>query len=333
MENQKEFNLNSTNIVMLAWEKRRLLIIIAALAFVVSAIASFLITPLFKSTAVIYPPTSNQQSKEIFTTNLQAGLTSFGEDAEAEQLLQILSSSTLRDIVIIKLDLMQNWGISPNEKYAHNKVYGIFNNYISFRPTQYQSVEVEVMDPSPQMAARIANTIVDVSDSIMRSIKAQIAQQALIALEEQYKVAEQEMSQIEDSLKFVMGNGVISLMVQTEELYKAYAKAIVDNNKNGMLALEQKMEPLKKYGSKYEKFIEEIQFMASHLIDLKGSLKVLRVEASKSIPSQFVVDRAIVSDKKAYPKKSVVIIVSTLSAFLFALFLLVVFGFIRQAKK
>jgi uncharacterized protein involved in exopolysaccharide biosynthesis len=189
------------------------------------------------------------------------------------------------------------------------------------------------MDPSPQIAAKIANTIVDVSDSIMRSIKAQIAQQALIALEEQYKVAEQEMSQLEDSLKFVMGNGVISLKVQTEELYRAYAKAVVDNNKNGMLALEQKMEPLKKYGSKYEKFIEEIQFMASHIIDLKGSLKVLRVEASKSIPSQFVVDRAIVSDKKVSPKKSVVVLASTLSAFFFALFLLVVFGFIRQAKE
>jgi uncharacterized protein involved in exopolysaccharide biosynthesis len=73
--------------------------------------------------------------------------------------------------------------------------------------------------------------------------------------------------------------------------------------------------------------------MAAHIIDLKGNLKVLRVEASSKIPSQFVVDRAIVPDKKAYPKKSIVIIASTLSAFLFALFVLVLIGFIRQAKN
>ncbi len=332
MEHQTEFNLNSTDIIMLAWGKRRLLIAITGLAFIASTIASFLITPLYKSTAVIYPPAANQQSKEIFTSNMQAGLTSFGEDAEAEQLLQILSSSTLRDIVILKLNLMQNWGIKPEEKFARHKVYGIFNDYISFRPTEYQSVEVEVMDPSAQMAAKIANTIVDVSDSIMRSIKAQVAQQALIALEQQYKVAEYEMTQLEDSLAYVMDKGVISLMVQTKELYKAYAKAIAENNQVAVSALEQKMKPLKKYGSKYEKLIEEIQYMASHIVDLKGNLKVLRVEASESIPSQFVVDRAIVPDKKAYPKKSLIIVTSTLSAFLFSLFMLVLFGFIRQVK-
>lgn len=333
MDQQNEFNLNSGNLIMLVWEKRRLFILVSCVAFVVSLVASFLITPLFNATAIIYPPVATQQSKEIFTTGSQRGLTVFGEDEEAEQLLQVLSSSTLRDIVVGKLGLMQKWGINPDDKYARHKVSEIYNGYVSFRPTQYQSVEIEVMEASPQMAATIANTIVDVSDSLMRSIKAQVAQKALLALEKQYQIALMERQEMIDTLKEINQLGVIHLSTQTDEFYKAYAKAVAGNNQSAITALEKKIEPLKIYGSKYNTIIEEIHFMSSQIVDLSGSIKVLKVEASCEIPSHFVVDRATVPDKKAYPKKSIIVIVSTLSALFFTFFLVVILGFVRQTVK
>ena len=328
-----DFNLNSTNIVRLLWSKRKLLMWIGAIAIVVSMVASFMITPLFKATAIVYAPVNNQISKELLTDNVQGGLTVFGDSKESEELLQVLSSGTLRDIVIKKLNLMPYWGINPTEKYARHKCYGVFSDNIKFRPTQYLSVEVEVMDPSPEMAAKIANTILSVEDSLMLSIRAQVSQKGFVALEIQYKKGLEEIQTLEDSLATTMSKGVINLPAQTQELYRAYAKAVSKNESNAIKALEARMVPLKKYGARYTRLIEDIQNKSLQVTELSNSMKTMQIETSKTIPSQFVVDWATVSDKKAYPKKSIVIIISTLSTLFFAVFAIIVADFFQNLVK
>ena len=330
---QNDFNLNSTNIVLLVWSKRKLLMWIGVLAFVVSLIVSFMITPMFKATAIIYPPINNQLSKELLTSNIQGGLTVFGDSKESEGRLQVLTSGTLRDIVIKKLNLMTYWGISPTEKSARHKSNGIYDANIKFRPTQYLSVVVEVMDPSPEMAAKIANTIVAVEDSLMLAIRAQVSQKGIEALEIQYKKGLQEIKNIEDSLALTMANGVINLPTQTQELYRAYAKAVSKNETNAIKALEAKLVPLKKYGAKYTRLMEEIQHKTLQVIELDNSMKTMQIETSKLIPSRFVVDWATVSDKKAYPKKAIVIIISTISALFFGIFAIVLADFFKNLVK
>ncbi|MBN1990749.1 MAG: hypothetical protein JW783_15205 [Bacteroidales bacterium] len=330
---QKEFSINSTHIINFLWEKRKLMFIVTAVAFVVSMAVSFLIPERFKATAVVYPARANQQSKDVFSTTLQEGLTVFGEDEEAEQLLQVLSSETLRDIIIRKHRLMENWGVDPNERYARTKVYGIYGDVVSFRPTQYQSVKVEVEDFSPQSSAAIANTIVAVADSLMREVKAQVTSKALEALELQYQVGLDEMKLLEDSLTVVMKKGVINFEGQTDRYHKAYAEALVSGNRSGAEAIAKRLADIAPYGSRYIRLNEEIERMALHLTELRENLKVLRLEASKLIPAQFVVDWASAPDKKSYPKKSIVIVVSTVASFFFLVFLLIVAEFIRKSLR
>jgi len=331
MNENKNFELNSTALLQSLWSYRKILLIVGVVAFVVSAIAAFLITPKFKATAIIYPPTANQASKELFTENKQEGLTVFGETEEAEQFLQILSSRTLKDSVIARLNLMDYWDIKLSNVHKMHEVYTKFDQNIRTKPTQYQSVIIEVMDRDPVMAARIANAVVDISDTLMRSAKSQVAKKALAALEVQYNKGLEEMKAAEDSLTFVMQQGVVHLKKQTEQYYKDYTKALLANDKKAISILEKQIKPLQEYGSRYERYRNEIQDMALQLTELKLSLKVLRVEAEQSIPTQFVIDRAVAPDKKAYPKRSIVIALSTLSALFFAVFAIVVAEFIKHS--
>ncbi|BDX37737.1 hypothetical protein CYCD_10920 [Tenuifilaceae bacterium CYCD] len=331
MDENKNFELNSTALLRSLWSYRKIILIVGVVAFIVSALAAFLITPKFKATAIIYPPVANQASKELITENKQEGLTVFGETEEAEQFLQILSSRTLKDSVIARLNLMDHWDIKPSNIHKMHEVYSKFDQNIRTKPTQYQSVIIEVMDSDPEMAARIANAVVDISDTLMRSAKSQVAKKALAALEEQYNKGLEEMKTAEDSLTFVMQQGVVHLKKQTEQYYKDYTKALLTNDKKAIGILEKQIKPLQEYGSRYERYRNEVQDMALQLTELKLSLKVLRVEAEQSIPSQFVIDRAVAPDKKAYPKRSIVIVLSTLSALFFAVFAIVVAEFIKHS--
>lgn len=327
----KNFELNSTALLQSLWSYRKTLFAVVFAAMLVSTIAAFLITPKFKATAIIYPPVANQASKDLLTENKQEGLTVFGETEEAEQFLQILSSRTLKDSVIARLSLMSYWDIQLTSKHKMHEVYSKFDQNVRTKPTQYQSVIVEVMDRDPEMAARIANAVVDVSDSLMRSAKSQIAKKALTALEEQYRIALDETKAVEDSLALVMQQGVVHLKMQAEQIYKDYTKALVSNDKRAISILEKQIKPLQLYGGKYERYRNEVQDMALQLAEIKKSLKVLRIEAAQTIPSQFVIDRAVAPDKKAYPKRSLVIILSTLSALLFAVFAIVFAEFIKHS--
>lgn len=331
MNENKNFELNSTALLRSLWSYRKIILIVGVVAFILSAIAAFLITPKFKATAIIYPPVANQASKELITENKQEGLTVFGETEEAEQFLQILSSRTLKDSVIARLNLMEYWDIKLSNIHKMHEVYTRFDQNIRTKPTQYQSVIIEVMDRDPEMAARIANAVVDVSDTLMRSAKSQVAKKALAALEAQYNKGLEEMKAAEDSLTFVMQQGVVHLKKQAEQYYKDYTKALLTNDKKAIGILEKQIKPLQEYGSRYERYRNEVQDMALQLTELKLSLKVLRVEAEQSIPSQFVIDRAVAPDKKAYPKRSIVIVLSTLSALFFAVFAIVVAEFIKHS--
>lgn len=167
----------------------------------------------------------------------------------------------------------------------------------------------------------------------MRSIKAQVSLKGLMIVEEQYKKSLEEMKGLEDSLASTMANGVFNVKAQTQGLFDAYGKAVANNQTEAIRALEKKMDALKRYGSKNVRYKEEILNKAIQITDLSTSVKTLQIEAAQVVPSQFVVDWASVPDKKAFPKKSIIIILSTLSALLFGIFSIVIADFFTPKIK
>jgi uncharacterized protein involved in exopolysaccharide biosynthesis len=58
-----------------------------------------------------------------------------------------------------------------------------------------------------------------------------------------------------------------------------------------------------------------------------------KAELESKLPNVFILDRAQAADKKAYPKKSVIVIVSTLSAFVLSLVVFIFFdSFLKKLR-
>ncbi len=326
-----DFNLNGTNLVRMVWEQRKLIIIIGIVAFVVSLIISFLITPQFKATAVLIPSAASQASKDVMVSSRVKGITVFGEENEPEHLLQVLTSETLRKETVLKLNLFQSYGIDPNHKHAWYEVNRIFSSNISFSPTKYQGVKIEVLDPSPEMAVKIVGTIVDLADSLMRNAKRDVAKKALSILEKQYVFAVAEAKAIDDSLAIVMKMGAIDLPYQAKELEQAYAQALLKGDENAARRLEKAKAKLAQAGATFTRLRYDIQNKSIQMGKMTEDLHILKIEAAGEIPSQFVIDKGIKPDKKSYPKKMIIVIVSTLAAVFFSIFLILLVDFFRKS--
>ena len=152
-------------LLIFLWNHRKSLAVFTSAAAIISIIIAFLITPLYLSTAIVFPAASSNVSFSE-QRNVKAAAMDFGEEEQAEQLVQILSSSRIRDRIVQKYDLLKDYEISktdPNKYYKLNKAY---NEHFSFGRTRYGSIQIDVLDQDPKQAAAMANDIVDLIDTI-----------------------------------------------------------------------------------------------------------------------------------------------------------------------
>lgn len=321
-----QFDFNSTDFVNFVWQRRKPLLIISFAAAVVSAIVSLTITPKFKSSVVMFPATASSISKSLLseggynsTDNLM-----FGEEEESEQLMQILNSEKIKGNIIRKFHLMKHYEIDSSARFAKTSLLNEYDNNIKFRRTEYRSLVVEVMDKDPFMAADIANEISNQLDTVMDEMQHERALKSLEIVENEYENLQADIKTMQDSITSMMKAGVTDYESQVKAYNNAYAKAIASGKLQGAQTIEKKMAVLTKYGSAYISLKDMLKRETKRLSLLKQKYMEAKVDAERTLPHKFIVDRAYESEKKAYPKRSLIVLISTISTFFLSLLVFVI---------
>ncbi len=329
------FKFTSVDLLVFAWDKRMQLIIVSFFAAVVSIILSFRITELYKSTVVLFPAPSTSVSKYLMTSQYAGtqGLLAFGEEEESEQLLQVLNSDEIRSRIIKKYDLLHHYDIKDNAKYKRTLLYKKYNSQINYKRTKYRSVIIEVLDHDPDTAALIANDIAAFVDTVINRIKRERALKALQLVEKEYYNLARQIQSAEDSLAALRRLGVFDYQSQSEVLSDAYARAITDRKYDAAKTIQNKLGILAKYGGPYYSINLSLEFEKEKLSDLKAKYAEAKVDAEEVLPQKYVVNSAFPAERKSYPKKSLIVLQSTLGTFIFAYIVLLLIHLILNRKK
>lgn len=307
------------------------LLIIGVAAFVVSLAVAILLPSKYRSTVVLFPATSESVSKSLLAENQQTkGLLNFGTAEEVEQFLQVLYSENIRQKIIQKYNLFDHYGVDTASDYPNTRLRKIYDNNISYRSTEYLSIEIEVFDRIPEISANIANDIAEYADSTITNMQHERARQAFELVEKEYKNALSELDLTQDSLSKLRELGVFNYEAQSEVFSDAYAIAIAKGNKEGIRDLEEKFKILAKYGGAYQNFDEMVTNETKRISSLKQKYIEAKVDLEQNIPHKFVVSRAEVPEKEYYPIRWLVVVGSVLSVLFFAM---VVLSFLELVKK
>jgi len=325
-KHKKNLRLDSIDFINYVWSKRKMLITVSIIAFIVSAIVSLTIKPKFKSSVVLFPASSASISKSLLSRNTsqQNDILRFGGEEEGEQLMQVLNSEDIRYKIIQKFNLAHHYRIDTAKNFGRTKLFGEYKNNIKYMRTEFMSVIIEVLDIKPDTAALIANEISNQVDSVMTRIQHERAIKGLAIVEKEYTTMVKQMNLMEDSLRKIGDLGVNDYKSQTKAYNEAYAKALLSGRSQGTKEIESKLKMLAKYGANYTDLTDLLYNETQRLSELKGKYMEAKVDAEQSIPHKFVVDRAYPSEKKAYPQRTLIVLMSTLSAFLVALLLLII---------
>ncbi|MFN5909942.1 MAG: Wzz/FepE/Etk N-terminal domain-containing protein, partial [Bacteroidota bacterium] len=164
-EQLTELDRDRQNLLIFIWKRRKILAIVTGSAAVLSVIVSLLMTPVYRSTAVVFPAATSTVSFSE-QRNAKAASMDFGEEEQAEQLVQILQSSRIRDKIVEQFDLFKHYKIDENDPNKYYKLVKAYNDHFFFVRTRFGSIQIDVLDREPERAADMANKIVDLIDTV-----------------------------------------------------------------------------------------------------------------------------------------------------------------------
>ena len=298
------------------WLNRKFISIFTASATIISIVASLLITPLYLSTAIVFPAATSSVSFSE-QRNAKASAVDFGEEEQAEQLIQILQSSQIRNIIVSEFDLFKQYDISKNDKNKNHKLIKAYNEHFSFTRTRYGSIKIDVLDKDPKLAAMMANKIVDLIDTVKNEMISKRTIPAFEINKRTKKRLEKERDSLLNALAKLSEKGVISLDAR-QGLFQAYVDSENDADRNEM---KQKIDANLKYGSEYD----GLEFMRNEKIAKLEKFQVAfdqaESDANSKFNHKFIVEKAVIADKKEKPKRMIIVLISFLGSFLFSILL------------
>ena len=310
---------DNQRILNLIWKRKFHFFVIGIIAIVLSAVFSgpSFITPKFKSTARIYP------------TNIWV----LSNESETEQMLEIVNSTDSKLKMFDAFDLDQVYGISKEDPHYLSYMFDIYNENVSTSKTEFETVEIKVMDEDPQRAADMCDSIIYFYDlkvrELHRVLNKQMVDISLIGLERKYKEL--------DSLMLLLNPlkqeyGILDFESQVPEVTRGYMNALAAGR--GSAADTKKIKDL--YNNFSEKGTEAIwlesrvDFVVNVIDSLTIQYEVYLNEYEKEITYSQVVEYPVVPDKKAYPVRWMIVAFSAFSAVFFALLLFLILDYRKK---
>jgi uncharacterized protein involved in exopolysaccharide biosynthesis len=327
-ENELHLDEERQNLLVFIWKNRKLILLVTGIAAIISLVASFFLTPLYLSQAVVFPAATSTVSFSE-QRNAKASSMDFGEEEQAEQLVQILKSSKIRNRLIERFDLFKNYDIDlddKNKNYKLNKAYG---NHIQFNRTRYGSIEINVLDKNPELAATIANKIVDLIDTVKNEMVQERTVPAFEINQRKRGMLETQMKTLQAQMDSLSVNGVVPTESRAN-LYQAYNDATASKDKAFFL---NQIDVNLKYGATFDGLQMLRDEMIVKLAKFEDSYEQAESDANTMFNHKFIVESAVVADKKDQPKKAIIILMATFGTFFFMIFALLIREKYRELKK
>ena len=321
----QEKELTLLPVIQLILRNWKLISIVTIIGLLLSWIVCLFITPKYTSVVTVFPANLGSISHVVSTEQTgKKDFMSFGDEEELEQLLQLLHSDEIKSKITGEFDLFTHYNIDRTSRYPKTTLIKKYQSNVFIKKTRFMSIDIEVRDKNPEIAANIANRISELIDTVYKDIQRDRNQEALIIVQREYEVAREYINQIEDSLNKIRMKGINNYRAESEVYNAAYAEALSQGLTGGLKALQQKIDTLSKYGGGSLSLLGELELEQKRVALLKDRLIAAQVNANQVIPRKIVVNKAYPSEKPSYPIVWLIVVLSGLVFFVVSCFYIVI---------
>lgn len=316
----KEYFDTSLNILEFALKKWKLLfgvgVVAAAMAIVFSG-PSF-IPPKFTSTAIVYP----------------ANLGNYSGETRLEQMQQYLESNAIRDSLIQKFSLYQEYEIDSTMPTSRAAIHKLYSEHIEFSETEFESIKLTATSKSPQKAKEMVEEVIKQLDlTIRRTEREKYAEIVKI----NKSLLEQKKAQL-DSLqerikKYSTEYGILDYIEQSERVTEGYINMLISGKKGkDFEEIKTLYENLEKYGRSFHNMHAQLNVVNDEYMRRLHGLEHSLKDYHKVQTYTNVLVKPEVPDKKSAPIRWLIVVAATFASCAFTFASLLVLGYHNRTK-
>lgn len=301
-------DFNYSNLFKVFFSNIKLIAAVAVVAIVVSSIVSgpYFIKPKYRSESVLYP----------------SNLIPYSSETPTEQLLQLYHSSAVWDSVIKRFNLLNRYRIQQGNPQAKYKLYKELEDNVSISKTSFESVEITILDHDPDTAKLMVEEFTRQVNLVARNLQRQKSKEVLNIQKNQLEQKKAYIQELEDRFHLLSKKyGLLDFETQSEIVTEQYLEAI---KKGGAQQVKEIYENFKDKGGEFKALAIQLELGYEEL----NKLQVAYDNALKDVTKELTYTNEVVSprssDKKAYPIRWLIVVLSTISAVLFAFVVLVI---------
>lgn len=307
METQNEFNTGSLYHLAIKWRWHLIAIaIISGLAATVFSSSAF-IEPKFKSTAVVYP----------------VNIVPYSNESATEQLLQLFQSADVKSKIIEKFDLANHYGLGDNSKEPNSKLILEFNDNVSISKTEFESVNIEILDKDPVKACAMVNEIINETNLKLRQLQREKSKEMHAMYAQQLEIKKNEIDTLKVQIsKLRVENNFIDIGSQAREV----TRGVINSKAGEATRLSTKIQEV---GAEYTSLNARLDAALAYFTKIKATYDDITGDLNKELTYTNVVTKPYVADSKSYPIRWIIV----LSSILASLFLGFIIISISEGKK
>ena len=296
---------------IIKWKKHLIIVGLVSLFASILFSSPWFIEPKYKSFALVYP----------------SNLIAYSDESATEQMLQLAQSSDIRNWIIQNFDLYKHYDIDTvKNKYFLTDVIRTYNENVSIRKTEYETMEITVFDTDPLVASRMVDSIIHYFDVKARQLQAEKSLEVMIISKNQLDGKKHQMDSMETVLKsYRTDYGLLDYKEQTREATRGYLRSITKGSRSGEKNAESLITALKAKGGEFNAIAENLWRVRGDYNDLLMIYENAQRDVFKKLTYANVVTRPQPSDKKAFPVRWLIVLISVGSSLLVAFMTLLIF--------
>ena len=288
----------------------RTMALTALVALVLSAVLSgpTFIAPRYRSSATVFP----------------VNLTSYSIETRTDQLLQLLESNSIRDSLVQRFDLARHYEIDITKPPGRFYLDAEYHDRVEIGKTRFESVQIEVTDEDPQLARDMVQEILRQTDLLARRLQREKSHELLAISEREMAIAKHKLDSVETRLdQLRRETGLLDYDAQTEEVTRGYLR-MQSGGASGAAREEARglLKALGEKGGEFRQLTELSTIFRDNYVARLNEVEKARTDVNKLLTYTNVVGYPEVADKKVFPVRWLIVLISTVSALFLAYVLL-----------
>lgn len=255
----------------------------------------------------------------------------YGEESTTEQLLQLLQSVAVRDCVLNKLHLAQHYKIDDSYPLGKSYVLAEWSENVTIGKTDLESAEIKVLDTDPDTACVIVNEIVNQANLLARTLQRKSSAELIVMYKKQLNDIKNNINSMDSAIKILRTDyGITEFDAQVKEVTRGYLKtAGSSSNVEKMKDVEavKLMRNFQEKGGEYLTLKNLINAQKTFYFKKLEEYNLVRTDMDKMLTYSNLVSKPSPANKKSYPVRWMIVLISAISSIFFAL---IVIGYIDR---